>query len=77
MEPAPLVTFAMRGVFVELDSKGANVSTMTAGPMALVVKAAVRPAKREAPASSLLLLEIAALFTRASRLCGCQLILRT
>lgn len=38
MEPAPELTLIMRGVRVEAASRGAKVSTVTAGPVVLVRK---------------------------------------
>jgi hypothetical protein len=65
MDPAPLVTFTIRGVFADLSSSGTNVSTMKVGPVAFVWKAAFMPWNNDVSANSLPV--IAALLTRASR----------
>lgn len=63
MDPAPELTFTMRGVVKEFLSRGANASTTRRGPVALVRKQISICSAREPEGMA-----TAALLTMASRL---------
>lgn len=66
MEPAPELTFMMRGVVVDFLRRGTKASTTKRGPVALVWKCCAMESERTSGAS--FVVDIAALLTSASSL---------
>lgn len=66
MEPAPELTFMMRGVVADFLRRGRKYSTIRRGPVALVWKCCAMLSERASGAS--FIVDIAALFTRTSSL---------
>jgi hypothetical protein len=69
IEPAPLVTFMMRGVPLDFARSGAKAATVMAGPTVFVTNVVVSCSARDV--ESIASPVIAALLTRASMLSHC------